>query len=628
MSRVLGFLLLFVGLSLQQKDPVKDFCRRFGHQTAVIDRKLYIDGGFVNWNPISQNRNNYTNTWLVFQDLDSSPPSIEVPQLYANLSKNASIPSVSGGILWQDDVNKRFYMYGGDYSNISPNTPNLISYDTIHDNWHSLGPPNKPIQSVSYGGGVAISELGQGYVLGGWLSNNSVPGWSGSPLATNSLVKYDMNTNEWTNNTGPADSIPRAEGVMVYVPASDDGLLVYFGGVTAPFNNDTTLPAPMSLIHIYDIRSSKWYTQTAVGDVPLSRRKFCAGVVWAPDQSSYNIYLYGGMGFGENGTGFDDVYILSMPSFKWIRWWESSDGGKPHHSLSCNVVGGGQMLIIGGTFPLTDDCDSPVTWGTHNLDLGKRSGKMWNDYSLNITSYVVPPEVISVVGGSSLGGATATAPAAGFENGDLGVYFAQKASVAVRSPTRAIPNPTSAPPNTGSPNLSTGAIIGITIGGALVLIALLLAGCCFVRRHRKKNSQPPTAEVTYNPAPTYSQTQFTPHTPQTPYSDHGPHTQTHHYQLPANEPPAELSGNNYRLHQVDPKANMIQRVHHTPHYPPSPHHISPSLSPHPSFTAGTDSVGTNSHTIYGSQVSPTPTYSSLGRGTRKPVPANQTYYSP
>ncbi len=110
-------------------------------------------------------------------------------------------------------------------------------------------------------------------------------------------------------------------------------------------------------------------------------------------------YLYGGMGFGQNASGFDDLYILSMPSFRWIRWWTSSDGGVPHHTLSCNVVGG-QMLIIGGTFPLSDKCDSPVTWGTHNVDLGKKSGKMWNDYSPNITSYVVPPEVIAVVGGS------------------------------------------------------------------------------------------------------------------------------------------------------------------------------------------------------------------------------------
>lgn len=58
------------------------------------------------------------------------------------------------------------------------------------------------------------------------------------------------------------------------------------------------------------------------------------------------------------------------------------------------------MLVIGGTFPVSDACDSPATWGTHNMDLGKVSGKTWNDYQVNITSYVVPPEVIAVVGGS------------------------------------------------------------------------------------------------------------------------------------------------------------------------------------------------------------------------------------
>ncbi len=60
MSKIIGLWLLLVNVSLQQKDPLKDFCRRFGHQTAVIDRKLYLDGGLVNWNPISQNPSNYT----------------------------------------------------------------------------------------------------------------------------------------------------------------------------------------------------------------------------------------------------------------------------------------------------------------------------------------------------------------------------------------------------------------------------------------------------------------------------------------------------------------------------------------------------------------------------------------
>ncbi len=89
-----------------------------------------------------------------------------------------------------------------------------------------------------------------------------------------------------------------------------------------------------------------------------------------------------------------------MPSFQWVKYYEGTEGSfYPHHSLTCNVVGG-QMLIIGGTFPLTDDCDSPSTWGTHNLDMGKQSGRKWSPYFLNTTSYVVPPEIVAVVGGS------------------------------------------------------------------------------------------------------------------------------------------------------------------------------------------------------------------------------------
>jgi hypothetical protein len=124
-------------------------------------------------------------------------------------------------------------------------------------------------------------------MLGGWLSNNSVPNWGGAPLATSTLIKYDMAANAWTNNTGP-DNTPRAEGVMVYIPASNDGLLIYYGGITTT-SNGTILGAPMSTIYVYDIQSSRWYTQTATGDVPAPRRRFCAGASWAQDHSSYNM---------------------------------------------------------------------------------------------------------------------------------------------------------------------------------------------------------------------------------------------------------------------------------------------------------------------------------------------------
>ena len=52
--------LLAVGTTLAQFDPLKDFCRRWGHQTAIVDRKLYIDGGLVNYTPFSADSPNAT----------------------------------------------------------------------------------------------------------------------------------------------------------------------------------------------------------------------------------------------------------------------------------------------------------------------------------------------------------------------------------------------------------------------------------------------------------------------------------------------------------------------------------------------------------------------------------------
>jgi hypothetical protein len=98
--------------------------------------------------------------------------------------------------------------------------------------------------------------------------------------------------------------------------------------------------------------------------------------------------------------------------------------GHPHNSLSCNVVGNTQMLIIGGTFPATSDsdmCDAPSmcrnlcasgggiiiadvktdVWGTHNLDLCNKPSDVppWQTFSTNLTTYTVPSEIIDVIGG-------------------------------------------------------------------------------------------------------------------------------------------------------------------------------------------------------------------------------------
>lgn len=214
-----------------------------------------------------------------------------MPQLHANLSKNGSIPSVNGGILWEDNINKRFYLFGGEFYQELPETLELLSYDTLNDQWDTLGSPPPNINRVSYGGGTSISERGEGYYYGGWMSNASIPEFGGDRVATTGLLRYTMDSNSWTNSSGP-DDIPRAEGVMVYLPISDRGMLAYFGGVSMTPNavgSPEMVGLPMSDIFLYDIAGGQWYNQTASGDVPEVRRRFCAGVTWAPDRSSFNM---------------------------------------------------------------------------------------------------------------------------------------------------------------------------------------------------------------------------------------------------------------------------------------------------------------------------------------------------
>lgn len=140
----------------------------------------------------------------------------------------------------------------------------------------------------SYGAGVSISSRGEAYYYGGWISNASVPVWSGPQAATDRMLKYNMDNNSWSNITGP-DTVRRSEGIMVFIPISDAGMLIYFGGVRDLSGNGTITPQSLDTIYMYDLAKGKWYIQKTSGSTPQNRRRFCGGATWAQDQSSYNI---------------------------------------------------------------------------------------------------------------------------------------------------------------------------------------------------------------------------------------------------------------------------------------------------------------------------------------------------
>ncbi|TXC02341.1 hypothetical protein FocTR4_00014710 [Fusarium oxysporum f. sp. cubense] len=445
-------------------------------------------------------------TNLTYNDL-SSVSEHGMPPFYTNLSKSNSIPSVHGGILWEDSVNKRLYLYGGEYYRKPPPPFRLYSYDILYNTWKSLRRPPEEIKAASYGAGVSIPERGEAYYYGGWLSNASVKGWKGPPRASNGLITYYMDINHLQNLEGP-DHIGRAEGVMVYIPIGDLGVLVYFGGSKDLYGNGTLTPQPLNEIFLFDIANQIWYTQKTSGSTPQNRRRFCGGVTWDKDRSSYNIYIYGGAGFPPDTIGYDDLYILTLPTFQWIRGpylsYNNGTGTYPKSMMSCNVVDNAQMLVIGGTYlnATEDICDVPIIQGVHNIDLGKQNqdNVIWAEYNPDLTTYVVPTDILKAVVDYDGSGTTKTVPVSGFDTLDVAVIMKRTARSVSRAATRPTDStatatrpagnntPASKPPihsSIRSPYLSAGSIAGIAVGCIMVLV-LALVGCFFLTYRRKK----------------------------------------------------------------------------------------------------------------------------------------------
>ncbi|KFG82558.1 putative cell wall anchored protein [Metarhizium anisopliae] len=443
-------------------------------------------------------------------------------------SQLGSIPAVSGGVLWGDDVNKKFYLYGGEWNEDYPSEPyHLLSYDILYDKWWDLGTPkmNPPPQIASYGAGVGVSQTGMGYYLGGWISNASMNGWTQPRTMSSSFYQYDYGDDSFTQKTSPDDNKTRAEGAMVWIPAGDPrGLLVYLGGVVSNSSNGTVEPQPLDKIFVFDASGDMWSTQTATGEIPQNRRKFCMDVAWAPDKSSFNIYLWGGLSVPPpvvNTTSFNDVYILTLPSFVWVKASPPGHGNdtftRGHYSASCNMVKSmSQMLVIGGTYPYPDvGCDiDKDSWAQHDFWTGTWHNQgdnttYWALFNPNYTDNVVPSDVYKTIGGNRYGGATQTSPKGGFDPGNdpLQVLLGRKPTIPPRSPTREIASPTNTPSPTStptptpvpSPGLSGGAIAGIVIGSlagvALLLSVWFIIGRRVVRRRKERRQSVMTQDA-------------------------------------------------------------------------------------------------------------------------------------
>ncbi|KAF2147462.1 uncharacterized protein K452DRAFT_217510 [Aplosporella prunicola CBS 121167] len=537
---------------IPRADSPTDVCTRWSHATALVNGTLYIYGGRATTDS-DQTSNTWNNDFLTL-DLTSSW-QISSPS-FKGLPQPSGPPAVSLAYLWNS--RSSLYLYGGEFQDgTNGNTPDeptafsLWEYDISSSSWREHSDPKtsagdnsesagQAVQRAAEGAGVDVPQLGRGFYFGGHLDTWTTEGWSNqiSRIYIKSLVEYtfpdyanpsvkDLSDGSaagsdgvWRNVTEggsqETNGFPeRADGILVYVPGfGDEGILLGLaGGTNSKFTQ-------MNVIDVYDIANSTWYKQPTSGTQPKIRVNPCAVVAAAADGSSYNMYMFGGQDLGNDQTQYNDMWILTIPSFTWVEV-DMSDQSVPYERAghTCNIWDG-QMIVVGGYVGTDLSCDSPgvyvfntssLTWGTQFTSLsGKQSASdsdsgsdsssefsgSYNPFSQqseqrgsNASSglegsygYTVPDKVVSIIGGSPAGGATVTAPVQTPTAGPLATGKPLTYTLSSSTTQTAAPGLNNG--NRSHDGTNIGAIVAGVVAGVAALVAAYFGFCAWVYRRQ------------------------------------------------------------------------------------------------------------------------------------------------
>lgn len=159
--------------------------------------------------------------------------------------------------------------------------------------------------------------------------------------------------------------------------------------------------SPLSRISVYDIQSKTWYEVTATGDLPGDRSQFCAVVSASVDQSTFQVTIFGGWD-AYAGKKYEDVFVLTVPSFRWIKVNDKNDYedttdniGRAGHR--CVIYNDAQMIVLGGSVMSDNSTSCNAAYPPLRvLDTGSYIWKNVFDPSIE---YRVPDIVTNVIGG-------------------------------------------------------------------------------------------------------------------------------------------------------------------------------------------------------------------------------------
>ncbi|KAE8155133.1 hypothetical protein BDV25DRAFT_135177 [Aspergillus avenaceus] len=511
---ILTVLGMLAPLGLAQRN-----CTRMFHSAVINNDTLYIDGGDMH--TVLPNDTLVSNSIRDLQSLDLSRSwknlddglFTYIPRPWNTSHPGSYPPYMDEGGSWSDG--NYLFFYGGypsPWGGPPPPPLGTWMYNIAGNNWTRNRFWGVPMVRLHEGGAVQSSVDKTAYYLSSALNPRGNPTFAGTPGADTylapALIMLNMNTLEWRNASTASMNAWGTIGdgyFSIIESVVEKGVLVAFGGYTYPVGQklsvlaarqaNTTHQNSMEYVRVYDIANDQWYTQQTSGDIPRWRMSGCTVVAAAPDLSSHSIYMFGGIG-PTMGVSDGNVYVLSVPSFRWIRVFDDNTVRSKH---KCQLARKHTMIVIGGIVPVDNDeyvprlqnCDGAMfANGVGIFDLRTLSW-MTNYNASDDGDYYIHSKISKVIGGNGTGGATLTEPSSKFHHTDLATLFSRRnarptSSAGMFSSTSSTAAATTTATNSPKSTISGGAIAGATIGavaGAGLLLALVFL---YLRRLKAK----------------------------------------------------------------------------------------------------------------------------------------------
>lgn len=420
---VLACLLAAQARAQSVEVPSRDnFLRREGHTVAVLGDHLYIEGGELSQMANGRRVGSWsipTNTTLAIA-LDRSWTTRDVS--FESIPHGDDAPYTRAGALWTSPDGKTMYAWGG------TNPFNVINNGSIKPRlrvftksgngaggtWSNEAPDANILRSEE---GAFTSCNGAGLMMsakGSLWSDSRVPPLYGyrDTLATTRVVQglviYNMDSRTWANETqdgssgfqvpfGPRRRAGVENGAAVCldknVGTNGRGVAVFLGGTQGDVvEAKNPLPLDFGVVNLYDISTRTMHSQTTTGEKPEGTvAGHCAVVAGGSNSGSYEIFVVGG-----RGRSPGEVYILTIPGFRWFKAPQGAvdDSDRSRHRCAVAGRGGRQMIAVGGLPSRIDDAFGNKDPWANGLKVFDMTSLSWGDSYDAAAPVYQPPEVV------------------------------------------------------------------------------------------------------------------------------------------------------------------------------------------------------------------------------------------